>query len=279
MSNEFTEGQTVYNADGEMALYVSTAKGGGYIVQPLIEDGDGVTEPECQYADGVAIWPRVYKAAPRPMLDAEIAEQQARLAMLRGEIRALERQKYEFEAENRGMKERFQLHSQLTWIDDLMTGRFTHYLVKESDYSDFWNVKTAEDFRKDRNHSQVRLKLWVSVHERGESFTWKLSPCSSGDRYEDKEYTFLPFKSEAEAIAKRNEFWLAVLAERMKDHANAGPSRLREVVARLTNAGVQVPAAALENLRERELRDAQEAAEKARAAAAAAEHRLAALNL
>ena len=84
MSDPYTPkaGDEIYNLHGEIGLYVSRAKGGGHIVQPLFEDGDGVTEPESHYADGVAIWPRVYKEPPQPMLDKAIAEQQARLAAL-----------------------------------------------------------------------------------------------------------------------------------------------------------------------------------------------------
>lgn len=109
-------GDTVYNAEGEIALYVSTAMGGGYIVQPMIEDGDGVTEPEGYYADGVALWPRVYKEPPQPMLDQAIAEQQARLALLRGEVRQLEQQKREAERDQSALKERLAMHQALAQV-------------------------------------------------------------------------------------------------------------------------------------------------------------------
>lgn len=270
-------GDTVYNVEGEMGLYVSTAKGGGYIVQPLIEDGDGYSEPRGEYVDGVAIWPRVYREPPQPMLDKAIAEQQAKLAAVRQEVRAAEQQKRTMEAEQRAMKERLALHQQLTWIDDLLAGRFTHYVVKESDYGDFWIVKTAEDFRKDRNHSQVRMQLWVSIHERGESFAWKVIQGSAGDRFDDKSYGVIPFKSEAEAIAKRNELLLEILAARVAAHYNNGSHALRQAVQRCITAGVEVPADVLENLRQRELREAQAEAQKARLAAAAAEQKLATL--
>lgn len=270
-------GDEVYNVHGEMGLYVASAKGGGHIVQPLIEDGDGVTEPQGHYVDGVALWPNVYREPPRPMLDEKIAEQEARLAMLRGEVRAIEAQKRQLETDQRAMKDRLALHEQLTWIDDLLAGRFTHYLVKEGDYSDFWIVKTAEDFRKDRAHSQVRMQLWVSTHERGESFAWKVISGSAGDRFDDKSYGVIPFKNEADAIAKRDQFLSELLAARVADHHNTGSHRLRPVVQRCQVVGMIVPADVLEDLRQRELREAQAEAEKTRLAVAAAEQRLAAL--
>ncbi len=271
-------GDTVYSISGEMALFVSTAKGGGYIVQPLFEDGDGVTEPESQYAEGVSIWPSVHKEPPQPLLDARIAEQEARLAMLRGEVRAIEQQKRALEADQRTMKDRFALHEQLTWIDDLLAGRFTHYVVKDGDYSDFWTVKTAEDFRKDRSGSQVRLQLYVSTHERGESFAWKVIQGSPGDRFDDKSRGVIPCKSEAEAIAKRNTLLQEALTKFSAAHHNAGAYQLRQAVQRCTVAGVEVPAAVLEDLRQRELREAQAAHTKAREALTVAEAELARLT-
>jgi len=271
-------GDTVYSTSGEMALYVSTAKGGGYIVQPLFQDGDGVTEPECQYADGVSIWTSVHKDPPQQMLDSKIAEQEARLALLRGEVRAIEKQKRDLEADQRDMKDRFAPHEQLTWIDDLLAGRFTHYVVREGDSSDFWTVKTAEDFRKDRGGSQVRLQLWVSTHERGDSFAWKVIQGSAGDRFDDKSRGVIPCKSEAEAIAKRNELLLAMVEKLTAAHVNAGAHQLRQAVQRCAVAGAEVPAAVLEDLRQRELREAEAALTKANAALMAAQAEITKLN-
>lgn len=271
-------GDTVYSTSGEMGLFVSTAKGGGYIVQPLFEDGDDdVTEPAGHYAEGVSVWSSVHKEPPQPLLDTKIAEQEARLAVLRGEVRAIEQQKRTLEADQRAMKERLALHEQLTWIDDLLAGRFTHYVVKESDYSDFWTVKTAEDFRKDRG-SQVRLQLWVSTHERGESFAWKVIQASPGDRFDGKSYGVIPFKSEAEAIAKRNELLMDLLAKLSAAHPNNGAHQLRNAVQRCKAADLAVPAAVLEDLRQRELREAQQTLAKASAALTAAEAEMARLN-
>ena len=79
-------GDTVYSADGGVAIYVAHARGGGHIVQPLIEDGDGFSEPESHYVDGVEIWPNCHRKPPQPKLDAEIRAQTEKLAALRREI-------------------------------------------------------------------------------------------------------------------------------------------------------------------------------------------------
>jgi hypothetical protein len=270
-------GDLVYNMSGEMALFVIPAKGGGYIVQPLIQDGDGISEPEGHYVDGVCIWLAVYKEPPQPMLDAKIAEQEARLAMLRGEVRAIEQKKRDLEADQRAMKDRMALHEQLTWIDDLIAGRFTHYLVKDGDYSDYWSVKTTKDFRNDRIHSQVRMQLWVSTHDCGETFLWKVVAGSSGDRFDDKSRGVIPFRSEAEAVAKRDEFLAELLAKRTADHPNTSSNNLRNVVQRCQTVGMTVPAAVLEDLRARELREVQVEHERCQAALDATQQRLKAL--
>ncbi len=253
-------GDTVYNADGEMGLYVSPAKGGGYIVQPLIQDGDGVTEPEGYYADGVAIWPRIYKEPPQPMLDQAIAEQQARLAVVRGELRALEQQKREAERDQSALKERLATHQALARIDDLLSGRVTHYVVDRSENSNRnWVVVSAEEFFQLRTHySTVAMTLHVSLHSGSRSvIQWKFSANPERDAGRDA----FAFMSEAEARAKVAELVHASLYEAAK--STSGAYWLRQRVTWADAQGVAVPDGVRLKLNELERKEAEAAREKA----------------
>lgn len=265
-------GDTVFNAGGEMGLYVSTAKGGGYIVQPLIEDGDGVTEPECHYADGVAIWPKVYKEPPQPMLDQSIAEQQARLSALRSEVRTMEQQRREAERYQSALKERLAMHQALARIDDLLSGRVTHYVVDRSENSNHnWVVVSAEEFFKLRTHySTVAMTLHVSLHSGSRSvIQWKFSANPERDAGRDA----FAFMSEADARAKVTELVRASLHESAKHSSNA--YWLRQRCQWADAQGVAVPDDIRLKLSQIERAEAEAAREKAKAALQAAEDALA----
>lgn len=274
-----SRGDEVYDEHGQAGHYVAPAKGGGHIVQAIIEsDGDGYSEPGGAYVGEPMRWHEIFRKPPVAKLEGRIAELEAERDKIVAEVRSARQAKQDLEAEQRAMKERLALHEQLTWIDDLLLGRFTHYLVRESDYGDNWLVMTAQDFREKRHLSQVRLQLFVSTHDRTNSFQWRVIQGSPGDRFDDKSKGVIPFKSEAEAIAKRNEFLLETMRQRAAGHANAGSHGLDEVVRRAINCGVEIPEDIAENLRERKAREAQMELDKAQAALAAAFARAEALK-
>ena len=266
-----SRGDEVYDEHGQAGYYVARAKGGGHIVQSIIEDGgDGYSEPGGSYIGEPMRWNEIFRKPPVARLESRIAELEAERDKVCAEVKAARQAKQDLEAERRAMKERLDLHEQLTWIDDLLAGRFTHYLVKESDYGHNWMVMTAEDFRAKRNLSQVRLQLWVSTYDRTDSFQWRVVQGSSGDRFDDKGKGVIPFKSEEEAIVKRNEFLLETMRELAEVHANAGSHGLDDAVRRAIAFGLEVPADIAENLRERKAREVAVELEKAQAALAAA---------
>lgn len=264
-------GDEVYDEHGQAGYYVARAKGGGHIVQTIIEDGgDGYSEPGGSYVGEPMRWHEIFRKPPVAKLESRIAELEAECNKVRMDLKVLRDERQMLEDQQRAMKERFALHAQLLWIDDLLLGRFTHYLVKDSDYGDYWTVMTAQDFREKRNYSQVRLQLFVSIHDRTDHFQWRVIQGSPGDRFDDKSKGVIPFKSEAEAIAKRNEFLLETMRQRAAAHASASSVHLEEVVRRAISFGVEIPEDIVDNLRDRKAREAQQELEKAQAALAAA---------
>lgn len=265
-------GDTVYSTNGEMALYVSTAKGGGYIVQPLIEDGDGVSEPLGHYAEGVDIWPSVHKEPPQPMLDQAIAEQSARLALLRGEVRAIEQQKRELERDQSGLNDRLAVHQALAVLDDLLSGRVTHYVVDKSDNSNQnWVAVPAEKFFELRTHySVVGLSLQTTLSSNNKRVQWKFSLSPDRDQGRDA----FAFMSEAEARAKVVELVHASLHEAAKNSSSS--YWLRQRIQWADAQGVEVPPDVRAKLTSLDRSEAQAAHDKAQQELATAAARLAA---
>lgn len=267
-------GDTVYSIDGAMALYVSTAKGGGYIVQPLIEDGDGYSEPRGHYADGVEIWHSVYPEPPQPKLAAEIQAQQERLTALRAEVAELERTKREADSQAKALKERLAMHQALAALDDLLSGRITHYLIDVSENSNGrWQVVPSSEFFKLRTHySVVSLRLWANLNDSRSSVQWRFSPNAERHEREGRAYAFT---SEADAVAKLHEIVAAELQDTAKHASNA--YWLRQRAQWCAAQGVPVPAEISARLFELERAEAEFERKKAQDAMQAAEAKLAAL--
>lgn len=268
-------GDEVYSIDGDIGLYVSTAKGGGYIVQPLIEDGDGYSEPAGLYADGVAIWPTVYREPPQPKLDAEIRAQQEKLTALRREVAEIERQKREAERDGAALKERLGMHQALAVLDDLLSGRVTHYVLDDSENSNRrWRVVPAEEFFKLRtSYNRCALSLWAEFNTRGAVVRWKFSP--NWERADDGRSAYA-FTSEEAAHAKMVELVTREIDETAKFASNS--YWLKQRIEWGKAQGIEPSAEAAEKLAQLERTDAEHAAKKAREDLAKAQAALDALG-
>lgn len=268
-------GDTVYSTDGGMALYVAHALGGGHIVQPLIEDGDGITEPESHYADGVEIWPTCHREPPQLKLDAEIRAQTEKLAALRREVAEVERTKRETEREGAALRERLGMHAALASLDDLLSGRVTHYVIDNSENSNKrWELVTAEKFYELRRHyTTASLTLVSTFNMRGASVQWKFSHNASSNEAGRDAFAFT---SEAEARAKVVELVTHEVTETAK-HASSA-YWLSQRIAWCRKQGVEPPADSVQKLADMERSEAESAAKKARDELARAQAKLDALS-
>ncbi len=265
-------GETVYSNNGAMAVYVSQAQGGGHIVQPLIEEGDGVTEPESYYADGVAIWPSVYREAPRQKLEAEIAAQAEKLATLRREVAEAERQRMQATIDQRAVRERLAQHEALLYLDDFLNAKITHYVLELDGQV---QVLDSEAFNKQRGlgYSERVLTLIARVSDGKTALRWFIkTPDGVGGR----EIASYPDEQAARAQAH------ALVTEKMKEALR----QLRQgysygLDAAMSNAkalGMPVLPELLDLVREPRIKAAQKAAEMARETLATAEKQLQALG-
>lgn len=267
-------GDTVYSIDGGMALYVSTAKGGGYIVQPLIEDGDGVTEPESYYADGVEIWHSVYQEPPQPKMDAEIKAQQQKLAAIKAEIADLDRQRRQSMADQHAVRERLQQHEALRYVDDFLNARITHYVTEVEGVITVMDSK-AFNAHRSFSYSERVLTLFASVRHDAKALDWRIKVDNgySGQR----EIWFFPDeeKARAQALAMLAEKTARAVATLRRDGQTYEAER---VMNNAKSLGVEPSADLLAAYREHQIKVARAAVETAQAQAANAQAKLAALG-
>jgi len=271
-------GDTVYSHDGAMALYVSPAKGGGYIVQPLIEDGDGISEPAGHYADGVDIWHSVYPAPPQPKLDAEIAAQGERLAALRREVMEAERLKRESTAGQKELLERLKQHAALRYVDDMIAGRLPPLCVRFDNYNGPAIVPTADALKNpdaDRGYREPAFKLLTLFGSSAGDLQWRLNAYHDGSGHWNMELFFV--SSQDEGIAEiRRRYALAVDEWRQRPADRKHYGEAISWVHKLPAEWIEPPEDVLAYIRDAKRKHAEEQATKARYALVQAEATLAA---
>jgi len=259
-------GETVYSHIGEMAIYVTQAKGGGHIVQPLIADGDGVTEPESYFPDGVALWPSVYSSAPRQKLDAEIAAKSERLAALRREIAQAELERQKSLRDQQAVRDRLAAHEALVYLDDFLNAKITHYVV---DLDGQIQVLDTAAFcqKREFGYSERVLTLTASVRNGQTTLAWRIKNDSG---YSSREINAFPDEEKARAFA------LSLITERMKKVAAdlRRDGYVSNADHALTNAkalGIEPLPELVDAINDKALKDAKAKAEAARKSLAEAE--------
>lgn len=219
MQHTFTLDQRVYSADGRAGMYVAEVVG-GHAVQPLFEDGDGVTEPAMHYAEGIEVWPSVHAEPPRALLDAAIAAQRAALAKLQAEVAEMERAKREAMRSQNEVKERLKQHTALRYIDDHLAGKFTLF-VRFTDYG----VPTIEDAQTCLANDDRRdkgLKLLSLFGDTKGDLQWRINRYSDGSGNWAEAF---PVATQEEGIAeirRRYELHVAEWRERTDDRKHYG---------------------------------------------------------
>ncbi len=274
-------GDTVYSADGGMALYVSTAHGGGHIVQPLIEDGDGIHEPESHYADGVEIWPTCYLEPPQLKLDAQIREQTEKLAALRREVAEVERLKLEVQREGAALQDRLKQHAALRYLDDLIAGKLPPLCVRFDAYSGPSIVSTADALKNpdaDRGYREPALKLLTLFGSSKGDLQWRLNQYHDGSGQWNMELFFV--RTEEEAVAEiRRRYALAVDDWRLRPADRKHYGEAIAWVHKLPAAWLDVPEDVQAYISAAKRKHAEDQAAKAREQLAEAQAKLDALTV
>jgi hypothetical protein len=263
MQHTFTLDQRVYSADGRAGMYVAEVVG-GHAVQPLFEDGDGVTEPATHYAEGIEVWPSVHAEPPRALLDAAIAERRAALAKLQAEVADLERSKREAMRDRSEVLARLAQHEELRYLDNFLNATITHYVMQ---IDGEWVVLDTAAFCQARSlsYSERVLTLTARVTEKGKALHWMVKTSSDYPR------EIFAFPDEQQAKEKAcgqvsNEL------KRMHTELLRGnqPWNADSALKNASALGMEPPAELLQALRELHRKQAQALLDKAQQDAAIA---------
>lgn len=251
-------GDEVYSPDGELGIYVSPATGGGHIVEPMVEDGDGVNEPVSYYAEGVAIWQAAHRQPPRPMLDQAIAQQQEKLAALRREISEIEQQKRTAAASHREILERLKQHEQLRYVDDFLNKAITHYVLEIEGVVQVLDSKAFSEHR-GFGYSERLLTLWAHVDRQGTSLRWTVKVDSG---YSDQREIHA-FPGIDPAMEKARELVTLKMKKAVNEVAAPYGHSASLAIKSAKSLGMEPLPELLQALRDREIREAQALLDKA----------------
>lgn len=202
IADALTPGDTVYNLHGQEAEFIAF-HAGEYIVQPIWEHPE-TGEP--RFSGDPEKWTRCFKAAPRAVLDSEIAAAEKALEGLRAEVRRLAEEKRDFE---KGQKERMAAitrHEKLALLEKFIAGQITHYV------EDDWSQIVIIDFKKavydDGYHSTNKpLRLLTLFGDSKGELNWRLSRYPDGSGGNSS--LVYPCCSYDDAVAKVDEITAA----------------------------------------------------------------------
>lgn len=178
-------GDPVYTIDGHHGEYVGPNPGGGHAIALLYEEFSGDGE-RCWTGHSLTSVPEVFSAPPKPKLDAETAERQAKLEKVRAELAELNSKKWQTEREISTLeKDHAALVTRLTKrtrvlqrIEDLLDGKFTHF-VEESGYGwdRLYNVRILSDAKLGDRYDKA-IRLFMLYGRSNGDLEWRLGEYS-----------------------------------------------------------------------------------------------------
>lgn len=225
MSEKFTEGQEVYDINGQVFIYAA-AVNGQHAAKPVYETGDGEPFVTCDAVivrDLFAEPPLQKRHEKMASLDAQLEEKSSELMRIKGEL-------IHERADHAAMLKRLKQHEALRRIDDFIEGRMTHVVTLE--FSGV-RIKPLSAMEKDGDRYDLGVRL-MSLH--GDSkgdLQWHVN------RYKDDSGSWAemwPCCSEGEALEKAAE----VLAREFGTQENPGSGCTR-MIASAVSLGLPVP--------------------------------------
>lgn len=178
----FAKGDTVYNLDGQEAEYIQPVGDEGHLVRPVLQGGD----PDDGWTDmgSPTVWDEIYRKAPVPKFDAEIAEARAELDELLQRATTEQQALYKMQAERRelqrdqeAVRTRLKENEALRNIDAFLAGKITHFVTFESDVPE---VQTAKEALEHRDGSTKTIRLLGLFGDEERSVRWKATTYGDG---------------------------------------------------------------------------------------------------
>ena len=182
---------TCYDERGNEYVYVCAVPG-GHLVSAILEFGGSYEEPPYTDFGKPEFVSEIYPAAPEHKRAEKIAELDIKIAEKQKELRVIEHELLVFRQEEKGLLDRLKRHECMKRIDDILSGKITHYAILSS-----YTVKSAFEDTSRYNDKKYRLLSLLPSAGR-KDIHWQVNDYSDGS---GSDRDIIPCTSEEEARA------------------------------------------------------------------------------
>jgi hypothetical protein len=182
---------TCYDEQGKEYVYVCAVPG-GHLVSAVLEFGGYYDEPPYTEFGKPEFVGVIHPTAPDHKRAEKIAELDSKIAEKQKELRETEQKLTAFKQEEKGLLDRLKKHESLKRIDDVLSGKITHYAVLDA-----YAVRLALEDTDRYNGKKYRLLSLLPSSVRG-TIHWQINDWSDGS---GADRDVVPCTSEEEAIA------------------------------------------------------------------------------
>lgn len=182
---------TCYDSRGREYRYVCAVPG-GHLVSAILEYGGSYDESPYTDFGKPEFVSEIHPTAPIRVRAEKIVELDSKIAEKQKELRGIEHELTAFKQEEKGLLERLKKHECMKRIDDILSGKITHYAVLS-----IYTVRAVADERDGYEAIGKYRLLSLSPSERKGTFHWRVNQYSDGS---GSDRDVIPCTSEADAI-------------------------------------------------------------------------------
>lgn len=188
-NKNFEKGETVYNTDGVAGEIVTElVPGEGWLVRPLMECYDDLTDEPYTERGSLQQWPIVFRKPPVLKKHEEITRLDKILETKKEEVKKLQATANHLTQQENKYRSRLTTLSTrneaLKRIEDFLDGKITHYAISRSTYNfcplgTTWRVLALSDASANDEYSK-QLRLFSLYGKSNGDLTYRLNRYSDG---------------------------------------------------------------------------------------------------
>lgn len=183
---------TCYDEQGREYVYVCAVPG-GHLISAVLSFGGSYDEPPYTEFGKPEFVSVIHPTAPDHKRAEKIAELDSKIAEKQKELRETEQKLTAFKQEENGLLDRLKKHNCMKRIDDILSGKITHYAILSS-----YTVKAVTDEKSTyESAGKYRLLSLAPSAWKGD-IRWQVNDYSDGS---GSDRDVVPCTSEEEAIA------------------------------------------------------------------------------
>jgi hypothetical protein len=248
-SQQFEQGQTVYDGEGHEYTYATTVPGHGHVVSARFDTFDGAGNEVTHEGPDIIHHGPLHAEPPIGRRAQQIATLDEQLASRRKELADLNSQLSAAKIDHGALLDRLKQHQVLQRIDDVLAGRVTHVVSVEYGVV---GIRAADDLSDTGWNGKARL-LSLFGNAMGD-LEYRLNSYSDGSGSSHEAW---PCFSLEEATAKAVEMVEQMLANYLNQEKTPTARALESFIGYLEKFGAPVPTSAREALHKAAIAEAE----------------------